>query len=116
VRQLVLFLGNFVNEGTFRGGINGFKLSSLQKVCSPRSLARWFTTRPGLALTTLATQQMMDVRGVDGRTTLLHYLARIIRNEHMELLDFTDELSHCGDAARGTERHHRRRCVALCGV
>lgn len=74
ILELVLFLGNFVNEGTFRGGINGFKLSSLQK--------------------------MMDVRGVDGRTTLLHYLAKIIRNEHMELLDFTDELSHCADAAR----------------
>ncbi|ELR15247.1 Diaphanous FH3 Domaincontaining protein [Acanthamoeba castellanii str. Neff] len=78
ILELVLFLGNFVNEGTFRGGINGFKLSK----CFGNG------------------DQMMDVRGVDGRTTLLHYLAKIIRNEHMELLDFTDELSHCADAAR----------------
>ncbi len=32
VVQLLLFVGNFINEGTFRGGINGFKLSSLAKV------------------------------------------------------------------------------------
>lgn len=44
---------------------------------------------------------MMDVRAADNRTTLLHYLARIIRNEYTHLMDFTDELSHCGDAARG---------------
>ncbi|CAN6457945.1 unnamed protein product [Victoria cruziana] len=54
--EAVLKTGNRMNDGTFRGGAQAFKLDTLLK--------------------------LSDVKGTDGRTTLLHFVVReIIRSE-----------------------------------
>ncbi|GMH24324.1 hypothetical protein Nepgr_026167 [Nepenthes gracilis] len=54
--EAVLKTGNRMNDGTFRGGANAFKLDTLLK--------------------------LSDVRGTDGKTTLLHFVVQeIIRTE-----------------------------------
>ncbi|KAF0936024.1 hypothetical protein E2562_038211 [Oryza meyeriana var. granulata] len=54
--EAVLKTGNRLNDGTFRGGANAFKLDTLLK--------------------------LSDVRGADGKTTLLHFVVQeIIRSE-----------------------------------
>ncbi|KAL5699491.1 hypothetical protein ACHQM5_030384 [Ranunculus cassubicifolius] len=54
--EAVLKTGNRMNDGTFRGGAQAFKLDTLLK--------------------------LSDVRGTDGKTTLLHFVVReIIRSE-----------------------------------
>lgn len=54
--EAVLKLGNRMNDGTFRGGAQAFKLDTLLK--------------------------LSDVKGADGKTTLLHFVVQeIIRSE-----------------------------------
>nr|CAB3445677.1 unnamed protein product [Digitaria exilis] len=54
--EAVLKTGNRLNDGTFRGGANAFKLDTLLK--------------------------LSDVKGADGKTTLLHFVVQeIIRSE-----------------------------------
>lgn len=54
--EAVLKLGNRMNDGTFRGGAQAFKLDTLLKLA--------------------------DVKGIDGKTTLLHFVVQeIIRSE-----------------------------------
>ncbi|GAB2285304.1 Formin-like protein 5 [Dionaea muscipula] len=56
--EAVLKTGNRMNDGTFRGGAQAFKLDTLLK--------------------------LSDVRGTDGKTTLLHFVVKeIIRTEGM---------------------------------
>ncbi|GAB2242602.1 hypothetical protein Droror1_Dr00019377 [Drosera rotundifolia] len=56
--EAVLKTGNRMNDGTFRGGAQAFKLDTLLK--------------------------LSDVKGVDGKTTLLHFVVKeIIRTEGM---------------------------------
>ncbi|KAK8635421.1 hypothetical protein V6N13_004158 [Hibiscus sabdariffa] len=57
--EAVLKTGNRMNDGTFRGGAQAFKLDTLLK--------------------------LSDVKGVDGKTTLLHFVVQeIIRTEGMK--------------------------------
>jgi hypothetical protein len=54
--EAVLKTGNRLNDGTFRGGANAFKLDTLLK--------------------------LSDVKGADGKTTLLHFVVQeIVRSE-----------------------------------
>jgi hypothetical protein len=54
--EAVLKTGNRLNDGTFRGGANAFKLDTLLK--------------------------LSDVKGADGKTTLLHFVVQeIARSE-----------------------------------
>ncbi|KAF9609924.1 hypothetical protein IFM89_019290 [Coptis chinensis] len=54
--EAVLKMGNRMNDGTFRGGAQAFKLDTLLK--------------------------LSDVKGIDGKTTLLHFVVQeIIRSE-----------------------------------
>jgi len=75
VLELVLALGNFVNGGTFRGGLYGFKLDSLL--------------------------QLQDVKSPqDHKTSLLHYFGRLLREKYPDLLNYADELTALDNAKR----------------
>lgn len=90
--EAVLKTGNRMNDGTYRGGAHAFKLDTLLK--------------------------LSDVKGTDGKTTLLHFVVQeIIRSEgiravrtaresqslsSMKTDDFTD------DFTEESEEHYRR--------
>ncbi|XP_012572630.1 formin-like protein 5 isoform X2 [Cicer arietinum] len=89
--EAVLKTGNRMNDGTYRGGAQAFKLDTLLK--------------------------LSDVKGTDGKTTLLHFVVQeIIRSEGIKAARAakesqslsnikTDELLE--DNARETEDHYR---------
>jgi len=72
--ELVLELGNFLNEGTPRGGLFGFKLSSLPK--------------------------MADTKAADNTTTLLQFLVQVLEKQSPALLKFSSELPHLESATK----------------
>ncbi|OQR84599.1 formin-homology 2 domain-containing protein [Achlya hypogyna] len=76
ILKLVLALGNTLNEGTPRGGAQGFKLSILLK--------------------------LVQVKASDNSMTLLNYLAIVLRKKNPEWLTFTDQLEALADASRVT--------------
>ncbi|KAL1346070.1 uncharacterized protein [Arachis hypogaea] len=64
--EAVLKTGNRMNDGTFRGGAQAFKLDTLLK--------------------------LSDVKGVDGKTTLLHFVVQeIIRTEGIRAMRMSKE-------------------------
>ncbi|KAK9015148.1 hypothetical protein V6N11_006270 [Hibiscus sabdariffa] len=83
--EAVLKTGNRMNDGTFRGGAQAFKLDTLLK--------------------------LSDVKGVDGKTTLLHFVVQeIIRTEGMKAARAAREnktSSHLlEDVSPDTEEHY----------
>eukprot|EP01119_Soliformovum_irregulare_P012880 TRINITY_DN336_c0_g1_i1.p1 TRINITY_DN336_c0_g1~~TRINITY_DN336_c0_g1_i1.p1 ORF type:complete len:1157 (-),score=445.88 TRINITY_DN336_c0_g1_i1:34-3504(-) len=72
--EVVLELGNFLNDNTPRGGVFGFKLSSLPKLA--------------------------DTKTTDNQVTLMMYLAKILEAQSPELLDVTKDLANLEAAAR----------------
>uniref|UniRef100_K3YCF1 Formin-like protein n=1 Tax=Setaria italica TaxID=4555 RepID=K3YCF1_SETIT len=67
--EAVLKTGNRMNDGTFRGGAQAFKLDTLLKLA--------------------------DVKGVDGKTTLLHFVVQeIIRSEGVRAVRAAKEQSN----------------------
>jgi len=72
--ELVLELGNFINENTPRGNIFGFKLPSLLK--------------------------MAETKTTDNLTTLLQYLVRVLEKSAPPLLQIATELGGCESASR----------------
>ncbi|XP_078157828.1 formin-like protein 13 isoform X2 [Carex rostrata] len=68
IMQTILSLGNALNQGTARGSAVGFKLDSLLK--------------------------LSDTRARDNRTTLMHYLCRVLAEKLPEVLDFSSDLIH----------------------
>jgi len=64
--ELVLELGNFINDGTPRGGVFGFKINSLTK--------------------------MTDTKTGDNKMTLLQFLVKILEKQAPDLLKFQEEL------------------------
>ena len=56
VCEVTLAIGNYLNGGTAKGGAWGFKLDSLNK--------------------------LLDTKSLDGKSTLLHYLARELDRQH----------------------------------
>ena len=89
--EAVLKTGNRMNDGTFRGGAQAFKLDTLLKLA--------------------------DVKGVDGKITLLHFVVQeIIRSEGIRAVRAarespsfssikTDDLLE--DCSQDSEEHHR---------
>ncbi|XP_022725906.1 formin-like protein 3 isoform X2 [Durio zibethinus] len=66
--EAVLKTGNRMNDGTYRGGAQAFKLDTLLK--------------------------LSDVKGIDGKTTLLHFVVReIIRSEGIRAVRNRTQLS-----------------------
>ncbi|EFJ37653.1 hypothetical protein SELMODRAFT_74599 [Selaginella moellendorffii] len=74
VMQTVLSLGNALNQGTARGAAIGFRLDSLLK--------------------------LTETRARNSRTTLLHYLCKIVSEKMPEILDFDKELPHLEAATK----------------
>jgi hypothetical protein len=72
--ELVLGIGNYLNGGTPRGRAHGFKLDSLVKLAT--------------------------IKSVDSKNTLIHYLAELVNNREAELLDVGEELTHSKQAMR----------------
>jgi hypothetical protein len=109
----VLFLGNFLNEGTFRGASYGFKLQALLRVRIDHLFQRYIQqlfwifsyslrrVRCCVCLLLMNSLQLAETRASDGRTTLLHYLARLTTDKHQHLAEFIEDLTHSALAARG---------------
>ncbi|KAJ3204102.1 Diaphanous, partial [Dinochytrium kinnereticum] len=74
VLELILALGNFMNSGSFMGSVYGFKIGSLNKIA--------------------------DVKGANGKTTLLHYVAEVIETKIPHLKSFVNELKDVSPASR----------------
>ncbi|KAF5935405.1 hypothetical protein HYC85_026534 [Camellia sinensis] len=68
IMQMILTLGNALNQGTARGSVIGFKLDSLLK--------------------------LFDTRARNNKMTLMHYLCKLIAELMPELLDFDKDLVH----------------------
>ncbi|XP_038700434.1 formin-like protein 18 isoform X2 [Tripterygium wilfordii] len=66
IMQNILSLGNALNHGTARGSAIGFRLDSLLK--------------------------LTDTRARDNKTTLMHYLCKVLAEKLPELLDFPKDL------------------------
>ncbi|XP_051135504.1 formin-like protein 3 [Andrographis paniculata] len=92
--EAVLKTGNRMNDGTYRGGATAFKLDTLLK--------------------------LSDVKGVDGKTTLLHFvILEIVRSEGVRAArrlkerqsasSSSDSISSSGDddSLQETEEYHR---------
>jgi len=76
VFEYVLALGNFLNKGTNRGGASGIRLDGLLK----------FT----------------ETKGVDQKTSLLHYLLSTVYTKNPELLKFPEDFKKLKLAAKVT--------------
>lgn len=77
ILELVLILGNFINDGTFRGNASGFKLDGLVKMADTKS-------------------------SVKPKFTLIHYLVDLVELLRPDLLDFATELDDVMKAATST--------------
>lgn len=72
--EVVLEVGNFLNENTPRGNVFGFKVSSLLKI--------------------------PDTKSTDNQMSLLQYLVIILETNAPQLLDFAKEIGGAENAAR----------------
>lgn len=76
--EAVLKTGNRMNDGTFRGGAQAFKLDTLLKLA--------------------------DVKGVDGKTTLLHFVVQeIVRSEGVRAVRAAKELNSSVSSVSSTD-------------
>jgi prefoldin subunit 5 len=72
--ELILEVGNFLNEGTPRAGVFGFKITSLPK--------------------------LSDTKTTDNSSTLLQIITKIVETKAPQLLKFAEELPTAESAAR----------------
>ena len=73
-------MGNFINDGTFRGNASGFKVDALIKMADTKS-------------------------GVRPKFTLVHYLYQMLEDIAPDLLSFGDEIPNVISAATGMKLH-----------
>ncbi|XP_020687682.1 formin-like protein 3 isoform X2 [Dendrobium catenatum] len=74
IMQTILTLGNALNQGTARGSAVGFRLDSLLK--------------------------LSDTRARNNKSTLMHYLCKLLAEKMPELLDFYKDLIHLEAASK----------------
>ncbi|KAI8095753.1 hypothetical protein BDF21DRAFT_374116 [Thamnidium elegans] len=74
--KFILVLGNFMNGTTFQGGAFGIRISSINK--------------------------LVDTKGTEGNTTLLHFLVDSVELKFPRLHGFLDDLQESGNACRVT--------------
>ncbi|KAI3694848.1 hypothetical protein L1987_77829 [Smallanthus sonchifolius] len=74
VMQTILSLGNALNQGTSRGAAVGFRLDSILK--------------------------LDETRARNNKTTLMHYLCKVLADKLPELLDFSKELGSLEPASK----------------
>eukprot|EP01094_Clydonella_sp_ATCC50884_P019838 TRINITY_DN3970_c0_g1_i1.p2 TRINITY_DN3970_c0_g1~~TRINITY_DN3970_c0_g1_i1.p2 ORF type:complete len:450 (-),score=189.39 TRINITY_DN3970_c0_g1_i1:447-1697(-) len=72
--HVLLSVGNFVNDGTFRGGAWGFRLESLTR--------------------------LVELRGSDRRQTLLHFFAEFLETEHEDVLSVGKQCAHAAASSK----------------
>ncbi|CAG8599928.1 3863_t:CDS:10 [Ambispora gerdemannii] len=77
--DLILLLGNYMNGTTIKGGAFGFKIASINKLVDTKA----------------STSSSM---------TLLHFLANTVENKVPHVIEFTEELKHCGSACRVSQQ------------
>ncbi|KAN0055596.1 hypothetical protein ACTA71_008712 [Dictyostelium dimigraforme] len=88
ILEIVLSLGNFINGGTPRGDIYGFKLDSL---CG-----------------------LMDCRSPsDSKVTLMTWLIQFLENKHPSLLEFHQEFTAIDEAKRVSIQNLRSEVASL---
>lgn len=74
VLEHILAIGNYLNGGTPRGAAYGFKLDTLTK--------------------------LHTLRSIDPKITLMHFLAHQLEEHNPEVVTFAAELAHVGEAKR----------------
>eukprot|EP01113_Clastostelium_recurvatum_P000474 TRINITY_DN1020_c0_g1_i1.p1 TRINITY_DN1020_c0_g1~~TRINITY_DN1020_c0_g1_i1.p1 ORF type:complete len:1287 (+),score=454.62 TRINITY_DN1020_c0_g1_i1:105-3965(+) len=72
--EVILVLGNFLNGGTNRGGAIGFKLNTLNK--------------------------LGDTKATDNKTSLMHYLVKLVESKFPDLMHFDKDLPHIDAASK----------------
>ncbi|KAL4554922.1 hypothetical protein LXL04_037531 [Taraxacum kok-saghyz] len=92
--EAVLKTGNRMNDGTFRGSAQAFKLDTLLK--------------------------LSDVKGMDGKTTLLHFVVlEIIRAEGIRAAKSDNLLEEAASSSQDTDEYYRnvglQEVARLCG-
>ncbi|KAK5584691.1 hypothetical protein RB653_006307 [Dictyostelium firmibasis] len=88
ILEIVLSLGNFINGGTPRGDIYGFKLDSLSGLVDCRSTS-------------------------DSKVTLMTWLIQFLENKHSSLLDFHQEFTAIDEAKRVSIQNLRSEVASL---
>lgn len=73
--KFILVMGNFMNGTTFQGGAFGIRIGSINK--------------------------LVDTKGTEGNTTLLHFLVDSVESKFPRLHGFLDDLQESGSACRG---------------
>lgn len=74
--KFILVLGNFMNGTTFQGGAFGIRIASINK--------------------------LVDTKGTEGNTTLLHFLVDSVESKFPRLHGFLNDLQESGSACRVT--------------
>lgn len=72
--EIILAIGNYMNGQGNNGGCYGFRVGSLNK--------------------------MLDVKSMDNKQTLVHYLCDFINKKNKDIFNVLTELSGCAEAAR----------------
>ncbi|EAL66270.1 actin binding protein [Dictyostelium discoideum AX4] len=88
ILEIVLSLGNFINGGTPRGDIYGFKLDSLSGLLDCRSPS-------------------------DSKVTLMTWLIQFLENKHPSLLEFHQEFTAIDEAKRVSIQNLRSEVASL---
>ncbi len=109
-------MGNFLNGGTTKGGAFGFKLSTLPKVSSisifiylsinnqSTEIHSWsLSIYWPLSLYLLIPVQLNETTTSDNKSTLLHYLVKVIREKYsnLDLVSFPEDVKSVRPAQRG---------------
>lgn len=100
VVQIILALGNYMNSSK-RGAVYGFKLQSLDLV----SRVHLTAAPPFVSLTRLTVPsvslQLLDTKSTDRKTTLLHYIANVVKEKYSQVSLFYNEVHYVDKAAAG---------------
>ncbi|KAI8353613.1 armadillo-type protein [Choanephora cucurbitarum] len=78
--KFILVMGNFMNGSTFQGGAFGIRIASINK--------------------------LVDTKGTEGNTTLLHFLVDAVESKFPRLHGFIEDLQESGDACKELENHY----------
>jgi len=72
--EYILMFVNFLNSGTNRAGVSGFKLNTLAK--------------------------LRDAKTTDNKQNMIHVLVKFMEDKHPELLKFPEEIAHVMDVSK----------------
>jgi len=72
--EIILYIGNFLNSGTFRGNIDGFKIDALPKI--------------------------LETKSADPKYNLLHYLVQLIEDKYTDLKEWPSAIQSSPAASK----------------